>query len=150
MASPIPDARPSVVLDTNVVLDCFVFENAECSGLLDAIRSGAVTWVASNEMREELFRVVCLGHLNNWQPDPIRLSDQWRRWCVELPPPATSAPRRRLRCTDPDDQKFIDFSIVVGARWLVSRDRAVLKLARQLREHGVAVVSPPHWSLRAA
>ncbi len=150
MASSMPNAGPSIVLDTNVVLDCFVFENPECSRLLNAITSGSVTWMASHEMREELFRVVSLGHLNNWQPDPVRLSAQWRRWCVESPPPATGEPAGRLRCTDPDDQKFIDFSVAIAARWLVSRDRAVLKLARRLREHGIAVVSPPQWSLFAA
>ncbi len=140
------ETRPSVVLDTNVVLDCFIFQNTECVGLLGAITSRAVTWKASNEMREELFRVVSLGHLNAWHPDPTKLSEQWGRWCLELPPPAAGATTGRLRCTDPDDQKFIDFSVSVGARWLVSRDRAVLKLARRLREHGVEVVSPPRWS----
>ena len=150
MASSTPETRPSVVLDSNVVLDCFVFENAECSGLLGAITSGAVAWKATHEMREELFRVVSLGHLSAWRPDSARLSEQWRRWCVESLPPATSAPAGRLRCTDPDDQKFIDFAVSVGARWLVSRDRAVLKLARRLREHGVEVVTPPNWSSPAS
>jgi uncharacterized protein len=144
-----PDSCPLAVLDTNVVLDCFVFKNAECDALLNAIASRALTWVATHEMRVELFRVVSLGYLSAWQPDSVRLGEQWGRWCVESPPAAIGA-AGRLRCTDPDDQKFIDFSVAVGARWLVSRDRAVLKLARRLREHGVEVVTPPCWSLSAA
>ena len=145
-----PDTRPSVVLDTNVVLDCFVFQNTECVELLRAIMSRAVTWRASPEMRDELLRVVSVGHLNAWHPDPTELSEQWDRWCSESPPAAVSTPMGRLRCTDPDDQKFIDFSIWVGARWLVSRDRAVLKLARRMREYGIEVIRPPGWTLSAA
>ncbi|MBX3622048.1 MAG: PIN domain-containing protein [Rhizobacter sp.] len=51
----------------------------------------------------------------------------------------------RLRCTDPDDQKFIDLA-VANARWLVSRDRAVLKLARRAALFGLQVVSPDRWT----
>ena len=34
------------------------------------------------------------------------------------------------RCTDPDDQKFIELAVAAGALALVSKDRAVLKLSR--------------------
>jgi hypothetical protein len=32
------------------------------------------------------------------------------------------------------------------ARWLLSRDRAVLKLARRLRAYGVEVLTPERWN----
>jgi len=35
------------------------------------------------------------------------------------------------RCSDPDDQKFIDLAGAVRAQGLVSKDRAVLKLRRR-------------------
>jgi hypothetical protein len=60
-----------------------------------------------------------------------------------LPPPDATG---RLRCTDPDDQKFIDAAVAWGARWLVSRDRAVLKLRRRAAEaHGLLIVPPRAW-----
>ena len=46
------------------------------------------------------------------------------------------------RCTDPDDQKFLDLAIALGR--CMNRDRAVLKLARR-RPLGVTIVSPQHW-----
>jgi predicted nucleic acid-binding protein len=51
----------------------------------------------------------------------------------------------RLRCTDPDDQKFIDAAIV-SAQWLISRDRAVLKLARRAAALGLRIVTPERWA----
>ncbi|MBN8487205.1 MAG: PIN domain-containing protein, partial [Burkholderiales bacterium] len=56
------------------------------------------------------------------------------------------SPQPVLRCTDPDDQKFIDFALACGARWLVSRDKAVLKLRRRaLALHGLQIVHPADW-----
>jgi predicted nucleic acid-binding protein len=55
------------------------------------------------------------------------------------------AARHRLRCTDPDDQMFVDLALEAGARWLVSRDRAVLRLARPALPLGLAIVAPERW-----
>jgi predicted nucleic acid-binding protein len=35
------------------------------------------------------------------------------------------------RCSDPDDQKFIELAAAAEAQGLVSKDRAVLKLRRR-------------------
>jgi predicted nucleic acid-binding protein len=50
-----------------------------------------------------------------------------------------------MRCTDTDDQKFIDLALAHGARWLLSRDRAVLKLGRRTRVLGLEVLTPEIW-----
>ena len=63
---------------------------------------------------------------------------------AELVPLAGAA--GRMRCTDGDDQKFIDLALGHGARWLLSRDRAVLKLARRARPLGLSVLTPETWS----
>ena len=139
-----PDA-PSIVLDTNAVLDWLVFRNPELALIAGAIRAGQVRWIATPWMREELEHVLGRGHLDRWQPDRDQIRARWRLHCVELPTPPVSGPPGRLRCTDPDDQPFIDLARATGARWLISRDRAVLKLARRLREHGVAVIPPGQW-----
>lgn len=136
---------PMAVLDTNVVLDWAVFRNPGCDALAAAIVCGQLRWVGTGEMRAELAHVLARGHLNGWNPDLSAVWSLWDRHCGELPIPAPTGSSSRLRCSDPDDQKFIDAAVSVGARWLLSRDRAVLKLARRLREHGVIAVPPEAW-----
>ena len=42
-----------LVLDTNIVLDLFVFRDAAARELRDAIRAGHVQWLATAAMRED-------------------------------------------------------------------------------------------------
>ena len=49
--------RP-LVLDTNIVLDAFVFADAAAQPLVAALEARAVRWLATTEMREELARVL--------------------------------------------------------------------------------------------
>jgi predicted nucleic acid-binding protein len=144
MSVPAP-AAPTVVLDTNAVLDWLVFRNPEFEPLGAAIVAGDVRWIATPWMREELAHVLARGHLDAWSPDRRAVEACWERHCAQQPAPAPASPQGKFRCSDPDDQPFIDLARTAGARWLVSRDRAVLKLARRLREHGVLVIPPGAW-----
>jgi len=47
------------------------------------------------------------------------------------------------RCEDPDDQKFLELAWHAGARWLVTRDKALLKLASKMQKLAGAEVIPP-------
>lgn len=141
-----PEPAPSiVVLDTNVVLDWLVFRNPACTMLAAALVAGELRWLATAAMRDELAHVLARGHLDAWSPDSAFVWTHWDRHCTEWPTPASSGPPGRLRCSDSDDQKFIDLAVAVHARWLLTRDRAVLKLARRLRDHGVETLPPDRW-----
>ena len=137
---------PIVVLDTNVVLDWLVFCNPACAALGDALAAATLRWCASAAMREELAHVLGRGVAQARKPDPVQLWAQWERDCVELAAPTYLAPAMRLRCTDADDQMFIDFSLAHGARWLLSRDGAVLTLARRARPFGLTITTPSDWA----
>ena len=56
---------------------------------------------------------------------------------VQLQPVATKAP---YTCKDADDQKFIDLAVAYRAP-LLSKDRAVLSMAKRLLTLGVVVAS---------
>jgi predicted nucleic acid-binding protein len=57
------------------------------------------------------------------------------------PPPADSPPLPK--CRDRDDQKFLELARASQADWLVSKDRAVLKLAkRTARDFGFRIAQP--------
>ena len=146
MPSVADAALPIIVLDTNVVLDWLVFRNPACAALGDALAARTLRWYASAAMRDELAHVLGRGVAKAWATDPVALWTQWERDCVEVATPTFLAPAMRLRCTDADDQMFIDFSLAHGARWLLSRDRAVLKLARRARPFGLAIATPTDWA----
>lgn len=142
--SPLLDL-PAIVLDTNVVLDWLVFRNPSCSRLAAELTGGGVRWLASQDMRDELAHVLGRGVAAAWSPDLPALWTTWDRLAILTEPKAPAGAAARLRCTDADDQKFIDLAVAHEARWLLSRDRAVLKLARRCRTLGVEVLTPEAW-----
>jgi uncharacterized protein len=137
---------PSVVLDTNAVLDWLVFANPSMAPVAAAVQSGAVIWLACPRMREELARTLAYVDLAKWQPDVAHVLSTFDRHAQMLaaPPPSPT----RLRCTDPDDQVFMDLALDAKARWLLTHDRALLKLARHARLLGVQVMPPKAFALQ--
>jgi len=133
--------RPAVVLDTNVALDWLVFRDPRVAALVAAIQGRQVRWVACASMRRELAHMLAHRTLSSWTPDRERALASFDALAAlhDEPPPT------RLRCRDADDQVFIDLAIASGARWLVTHDRALLKLARRARSLGLAVLAPPAW-----
>lgn len=137
-------APAALVLDTNVLLDWLVFRDPSAAALEPALAGGAWRWHATAAMRSELERVLTYQALAGWSPEPAGVWSAWERWavCVEPAAPPLASP---LRCTDPDDQKFLDLALQLGRCTLLSRDRAVLKLARRATPLGVAILSPERW-----
>lgn len=129
------------MIDTNVLLDWMVFDDPAVARLAAAVAAGTLHWVATEAMLDELRHVLGRPPLQARRPE--HLEDVVARFCQRVdPPPAAPA---RLLCTDPDDQKFIDLALHRGSPWLVSRDRALLKLRRRALAHGVQVCQPAAW-----
>ena len=134
---------PLIVLDTNAVLDWLLFGDPGMQGLTSAIEQGRLRWIATAAMRGEFEHVLGRGLAAAHGADPARFDLTWDQHCAVYPPaPPAPAP---LRCTDNDDQKFIDLALAAGARWLVSRDRAVLKLRRRAGALGLSIVASSQW-----
>ena len=147
-AGPLTAPRPPLVLDTNVLLDWLVFQDPSTAALDHAIRSREWQWVATPPMRSELEQVLTRAHLMSRQTDPLFALATWDAW-AQVVAPASLAEPGALRCADPDDQKFIDLALQFGAV-LLSRDRAVLRLARAGRAHGIQILSALAWSASTA
>ena len=139
-------APPGVVLDTNVVLDWLLFRDAGCAALAERLQAGQLHWHATVSMRNELASVLPRPQLLARAPDGehiLSAFDRLARICPE--PPCAAGLTGRLYCRDRDDQKFLDLAVAVGARWLFSKDRALLALARTARVHGIEVLTPARW-----
>jgi len=135
---------PSAVLDTNVVLDWLVFGDVRCRPLAFAIENGLVQVLGCTGARAELVHMLSSARLARWSPSAPDVLAHYDRWVCPCPMPEDLT-LARPRCSDPDDQVFVDLALNQGARWLLTHDRAVLKLARRLRALGVGVMSPWAW-----
>jgi putative PIN family toxin of toxin-antitoxin system len=143
------DASPLVVLDTNVVLDWLLFEDRRCAALALAIVEARVRWIATAAMRGELAHVLARGLIRGrWPGNAESTLRGWDRWASVVEPTAAAA-LNAPRCSDRDDQMFIDLALGVRARFLVSRDRALLKLARRATPLGVTILTPERWTAPA-
>lgn len=141
---------PRLVLDTNVCLDLFVFGDAQCAALREALRSGAVQAVTDAACRAEWLAVLDYPQLAldaARQAAAVAAHDaQLQQWSATEHCNVADAPKLP-RCRDPDDQKFLELARACGARWLLSRDRELLKLARRTqRRHGFGIVTPQDWA----
>jgi uncharacterized protein len=136
-------AAPGIVLDTNVVLDWLVFNDAHMAPVATAIAAGGARWLVCPRMREELLRTLTYANLQKWQPDAVTVMALFDQHAQMRPAP--SAAPLNLCCTDSDDQVFIDLALAEGARWLLTHDRALLKLARRAAPLGVSVQKPQTW-----
>ena len=137
----------TIVVDTNVVLDWLVFKDLSSLALANAISQRQVRWVATPAMRGELAEVLHRGLAAAHGADAAAVLATWDA-CVDLcaEPPAQPA-ATALRCTDPDDQKFLDLALATQARWLLSRDRALLRVARRAALRGTLISVPQAWGL---
>jgi predicted nucleic acid-binding protein len=140
---------PIVVLDTNVLLDWLVFDDPRCTALRTELRAPRrLRWMATPAMRAELAHVLARGGLAAWEPNLQQIWALWDAHSIIVPAPDLSLGKVKVpRCADPADQKFVDLAIAVGAQWLLSRDRAVLKMRRRLGALGIQVAPPERLDL---
>ena len=120
-----------LVLDTNIVLDLFVFDDARTVPLLAHIEQGEAQWLATPAMREELARVLGYPHIESKLAYyALQAADVLARFDrhAQIVEPAARAP---VTCADADDQKFIDLAVAHQCV-LLSKDREVLTLSKRL------------------
>jgi putative PIN family toxin of toxin-antitoxin system len=140
----IPALQKLIVLDTNVCLDLFVFRDPRWASLLAALESGAVEAVTRSDCRDEYLIVLHYSHLpldDSTRPDAAARFDA----LIRVVAPDSRAVRLPV-CTDRDDQKFLEIARDAGAAILVTKDKALLKLARRNARDGLfRIMTPELW-----
>ena len=143
-----PAPRP-LVLDTNIVLDLLLFNDPGAQPLRLMLAARQIEWLTTPAMRDEFERVLAypliLKQMARQQLSAVQLLLEFdaQARIVDV------APTSRLRCGDPDDQKFIDLAVAHKAH-LMSKDRAVLRMARRLQVFDVRAQDGCQFLLAAA
>ncbi len=140
----IPAPAHRIVIDTNVCLDLFVFHDARWSLLLAALESGTLEAVARADCRDEYLAVLRYPHLP-LDEDTRSVAASRFDALVKVVAPDSKAIRLPV-CTDRDDQKFLEIARDAGAGVLVTKDKALLKLARRAAREGLfRILTPEAW-----
>lgn len=127
--APLPDAFP-VVLDTNVVLSLWMFEDPALVRLRQAVESGALRPFSREDCLGELSRVLAYSQFKQPEERQLAIASAYRARCTLIDTPPEGA-CELPNCLDRDDQKFLEVARDSGARALLSRDKLVLKLGRR-------------------
>lgn len=142
----IPKPAQTLVLDTNVCLDLFVFRDPRWQALLAAIQCGDVSCVTRADCRTEWTLVLGYTRLGldlSTQQAVLTEFDRLIASVPQTPYTTTALPV----CKDKDDQKFLELAATSGAHCLITKDKALLKLARRTRKLGLFdIMSPEQWS----
>jgi putative PIN family toxin of toxin-antitoxin system len=133
-----------LVIDTNVLLDLFVFHDPRWNGLLDALQSGAVQGVTREDCRQEWLHVLHYPHLPLDETKREAAAAEFDRLIGISDAGASTAPLPV--CSDRDDQKFLELARDAEAAVLVTKDKALLKLARRTARAGMfRIMTPQAW-----
>jgi predicted nucleic acid-binding protein len=138
------------VLDTNIVLDLFLFQDPRTDSLRQSLASGQLGWIATQHMRNELERVLTYSHIvaklefyNKSSSDILKQFDQLAQITGQ---PLSKAP---YVCKDTDDQVFIDLAYVLAQQHsgqqihLISKDKAILSMRKRLEKLSICVNPAP-------
>jgi uncharacterized protein len=133
------------VLDTNVVLDLFVWDNPAAEPLRQLIRQGELCCLSDPDCLDELTRVLGYPKLALDGASRESIHARYTALCTVLPnQPATHASPILPRCSDRDDQKFLALAVRGRADYLLTRDRALLRMAKRMRAFApqLSIITP--------
>lgn len=135
-------AAVRVVLDTNVLLSLFVFADSRYAPLRGRLESGA--WLALTDPRclHEFQRVLAYPMFSLDATAQAAAYEAYARLTTVVAATPVD-PVALPECEDPDDQKFLEVARDGSAQWLVTSDKALLKLARRKKlAHLFGIVTP--------
>src|SRR3954462_13474390 len=136
-----------LVLDTNVWVDWLVFDDPSIAPLKAAQQARQVDIVVNEPCLQELSRVLAYPQFALTYAQRADYLEAAARMVVRHDDALSPSRHNALpKCHDPDDQKFLELAHAASADWLLTRDKALLRLKRRLLSAGIRVVSPADWS----
>ncbi|MBU3591119.1 putative toxin-antitoxin system toxin component, PIN family [Polynucleobacter sp. 78F-HAINBA] len=129
----------AVVLDTNILLDIFAFNDERASNLKQAIVDGSVPAVASQKTLFEFADVISRPLFKLDEVTQAAIFDQWQSLARQHDDSnLATAP---WKCQDPDDQIFLDLAYQFRPAILISKDNALLHIASRAAQDDILITS---------
>jgi putative PIN family toxin of toxin-antitoxin system len=136
-----------VVLDTNVLVSLYVFADSRFAPLRTRIESGEWLAITNDACFGEFRRVLAypLFALSEARQEEALVA--YKAIVTSLAEPPADVISSLPRCKDRDDQKFLELARDSQADWLVTADKALLRLARRDKLRGLFRILTPEAAL---
>ena len=130
-----------LVIDTNVVLDLYHFQRPTVAPITQMIANGEALCFTCPRTLEELRHVLPREHFRLDEAGQAALLDRYtaQSLCARDPESALDLPA----CKDTSDQKFLQLAASVAADYLLTRDKALLRLAKRVRKKRALTLTTP-------
>ena len=138
--------RPRLVLDTNTVLALWMFHDPRLRVLRDWIEADACVLCARADALSELQLVLAYRQFALDTLTQQRVLHDYRARVEISAATVVSVAQALPVCRDADDQKFLEITAEAGASSLLTRDKALLRLARHRLLRGrFTILTPEHF-----
>ena len=128
-----------IILDTNILLDIFVFADVRADRLSNAVLNRQIKTYSNHTSVEELRDVISRPLFALKEGRQAEIMGQWQSLSQSIDDlKLETAP---WKCQDPDDQVFLDLAFTVRPSILISKDNAVLRLATRALKEGVWITA---------
>jgi putative PIN family toxin of toxin-antitoxin system len=132
-----------VVLDSNVWIDILVFDDPATRPIHAALVARTLDALIDERCLKELTRVLDYPQFVRMNVDKAAALASVGQLSTLVAATLDESERPLPKCKDRDDQKFLELAHASGADWLVSKDRAVLKLAKRIaRDFAFRIAEP--------
>lgn len=129
----------SVIFDTNVLLDLFVFNDLRATDLKHALLNKKINAHASSSTLEEFADVLSRPLFALESNAQKAIHELWTSQASIIE--ENSLIKAPWQCRDLDDQIFLDLAFTTKPCFLITKDHEILKLANQAAPTGVLITS---------
>ena len=129
----------TVIFDTNVLLDLFVFNDFRVLHIKQALIEKQLDALASRQTLEEFSDVISRPLFSLEQSAQEKLIQEWQSLARIIDDQHIYA--APWQCRDMDDQIFLDLAFTCKPCILLSKDNEVLKLASRAAKEGVQITA---------
>ena len=128
-----------VVLDTNILLDIFVFNDERAINLKQAIMDGSIPAVASQKTLLEFADVISRPLFKLDEATQAAILNLWQSLAQQHDDSNLAA--APWKCQDPDDQIFLDLAYQLKPAIIISKDNALLHLASRAAQEEILITN---------